>query len=192
MNTIELFDKDGRPAAAWMCGNCGLPWLDKDFADSCCTCGYCHEPLSPKANCHMACYEKAQREADEKRIVGAQKLPTWAGWVFHGEEFAESTKALAEKIEAKLESGELLLKDWPQWAFVCVPRHPDRVGTDVVVESIKDDMYEDFEFDLDGIAELREALEAFNDANEHLVTYEPDFTRVVAIPPYNRGKGDNP
>ena len=42
--------------------------------------------------------------------------------------------------------------------------------------------YEDFDFnDLNGLTELKAALDAFNAANEDKISYSPDYKRAVIL-----------
>jgi len=51
-----------------------------------------------------------------------------------------------------------------------------------ITSGMEGEAYEDFDFnDLNGLTELKAALDAFNAANEDKISYSPDYKRAVIL-----------
>jgi len=108
----------------------------------------------------------------------AEKLETWDGWVYCegiGREFFPCIEELLE--EEGDEHAEL-----PEFAFVCSPIRMRVPTVADIVEQACEYLHEDASDNIAGDDELEEALRVFAQANEHVVSYEPDWKRAVRIP----------
>jgi len=178
MNAKELFFADHKPAGVFSCGKCGVIARDPITADECCKphiCPYCHKEVEDK---HRTAHESCIYNA---RIEKAEKLKSWDGWIFldgHGykEGYFEDLQDLIDWLDDEETDTR------PEWAFVCktVPFKGPDIGN--IIEQCCDDMYEDAEDSLSGLDELESAIKEFNEANREMVSYYPDYKRVVRIP----------
>lgn len=102
-------------------------------------------------------------------------------WDNHGpnDGFFESLDALLEWHEDEAEDD---INPLPNYVFTC--REIPFRGLDAsdLIECCTEDSFDGAYEQVDGHAELQAACAAFNAANAHLVTYEPDWKKAVAVP----------
>ena len=107
----------------------------------------------------------------------AEKLGIWDGWIYceeigHNEGYFES---VADLLEYCADEGI----DVPGWAFICKEiRHG--IDADRAIENMLDDAYEYAREHLVDEEELCEFIKEWN-AKQDIVTYYPDYTKVVLI-----------
>jgi hypothetical protein len=195
MIPFELFKADGTATGIWACGKCklivhGYDAAARQRAEECCTPGKCRECGAEKAEadkCYTACRICQDRKDAEKlqvRIAAAEKLDTWDGWVFwdglgDNDGFFQHLDGLLEwwEDEEHAEGDEL-----PAYIFCCKTIPFRKADVDEVIERCTEDTFEDAADQIEGKDELALALEAFNTANVGLVSYEPDWKRMVKVP----------
>lgn len=127
-----------------------------------------------------------------ERLDEATEVTDYDGWLYCEEawgsmdgyfmQMEDLTDAL-EECEGESESQPFV---WPQFAFCCKgkvePLDLERV-LDLVTDEGFEDGYEEIRERLQGVAELRAAVDAFNELNQEALTrWEIDYTRKVRIP----------
>jgi len=176
----------------WNCGNCGKMWLSPNYAESCCTCIECGEPIgdsdfygSRGHATHKDCKNAKDEAHRQKRLAEAEKLDRWDGWVFcdgvgSNNGYFPTVEELAESLDWDWEG------DWPEYAFVCRSDPVMDSGQmiyDRIIESAMGQGWEDMEPDvLHGCEDFFLACKAFSEANKEVLSYYPDYTRAVRIP----------
>lgn len=185
MNAIELFHADAKSAGVFYCAKCRYVARSKDDADKCCEptkCRYCGKPSGRQ---HWLCCDACQKINDEKkeseRFQKAKKVTEWDGWVYLDgtgrDGFSESVAEFRENWEDDHECDEL-----PEYVWACKQNHFAVADVSDITERIADNAYEDFEpDDLNGLDELKSAIEKFNEANKDIVSYEPDYNIAVLL-----------
>jgi len=188
MNATELFLKDGKTAGIFFCGKCRMVAHSQQMAEECCQsykCQYCGKDTGTRH--YTACDEcRAANEAkkERERFEKAEKLATWGGWVYseglgYNEGFFPSIEDLLDYC--------LDEEVFPEYVWACKPNHFAVLDADSILQQMEEsgEAYEDFEREnLNGIEELKVAVEKFNEANANnpaAVAYEPDYTKAVII-----------
>lgn len=184
MNATELFHKDGRPAGVWYCGKCRLSFSHREPAEQCCLpnpCVVCGKPCERMFYTTCDSCRSAQRIAREhERYTKAVKLTEWDGWVYVEDMgFQDGYFQDIDELELYcLEDGAEL----PRYAWTCSTKPLVHVEADDIYYCVFMDSEEDRErYRIKGFEEIGKAVGAFNEANKHLLTYQPDFTRCVLM-----------
>lgn len=129
------------------------------------------------------CIEAGSAIKNAERFAKAQKVESWDGGVFHGDDYFASIEEMIDSLERNEE-------DWPEyvWAAESIRIVDDlRVGQ-VVENDIDDRGWEDMDLnDFSGVTELQAALDKFVAANEDVVSYRPDYSKAVILAPYKNG-----
>jgi len=203
MNAIELHHKDGRTAGVYYCSECKCVAKTKERADECCApylCTGCGVEL-PRKNYRTVCSTcsaEREREREAARFAAAEKVAEWDGWLYsdeiqgYNDGYYANVEELIEYIEDNTpEAGEMSEMDeeelaeiptLPEYLWTCDEERFATVSLDSIMDTIADDGYEDFDTDdLKGTAELGAALEAFNAANAHIVSYSPNYKKVLIL-----------
>lgn len=184
MNAIELFTKDGTSAGVFACGQCRLNFNTEIYAEECCRppkCLVCRMELPKGSGICEVCHDAKLKALEREQFEKAEKLTEWDGPVYAGE-FAGD--GFAVRLEDLLEHIRSTGLERPKYVWVCNSFPIVNLQLGDIEDGIADDAYDGFDVsDLDGTQELKLALEAFNHANEKCVRWEPDYTRVVLIPP---------
>ena len=72
--------------------------------------------------------------------------------------------------------------DIPEYLWTCEANHFVRVDVSDVTERLDDCSYEDWDPEtLNGLEALKEALNAFCEANKDVVSYTPNFKKAVLL-----------
>lgn len=184
MNPVELHLLDGRSAGVWACGKCRHVHSTLDAACRCCdhrcrTCGV----ETPRywticTDCRTAKLKSEWAEREAK----AAKIEQWDGWVYAegcgwNDGYFESLEHLTEWLEDD-DSGS----DRPEYVFTCVVIPFRKYDVAHIIEAVCEELYDDAADDLAGVPELSAAIDAFNAANSHLVTYSPNWNLMVKVP----------
>jgi hypothetical protein len=122
---------------------------------------------------------------DRARFEKATKLTSWNGWVSDGDRYWDSVESYLEENGDEIE--DCAEETVPLYLWVAVPHTviPDLDVADVVEHHVTDRGWEDMSTDdLEGVEELQAALDAFVKANERVVTYTMDSSRVVMLGGY--------
>lgn len=121
---------------------------------------------------------------DQKRFEEATKIPAseWAGAVFHGDEFYHTVGDFYDMFDYYDHED---LESYPKylWAAQTPKRVIPRLNVgDVVEHYLTDRGWEDMDTDdLNGVAELQAALDAFVEANKTIVSYDIDNTKAILL-----------
>lgn len=185
MNATELFHKDGRPAGVWYCELCRLTFSRQDAAELCCKPYVCSLRGKPCKQFHTICEscQSARRIAiEQETFEKAVKLTEWDGWVYReGFGFQDGFFSSIDELAVFcLEDGV----DLPSYAWTCTSKRLVELNIDDILQGVLDDIQDPSSPDrmgFDGIADIRKAIEVFNKANKHLLTYDPDFTACVLL-----------
>ena len=186
MNPIELHLPNGQPARVYACSQCKRIQGNESEAQKCCsqTICICGSVIDQKY--HLLCtrcelLKSAADELDRFRQAHKIQASDYQDWVYRD---GAGNNGFAESPEEWLESWRDLHGDEepPKYVWACRKNHFAFTDIETITEPIEDRGYEDFEArDLNGIPELEAAIKAFNDANRDLVSYEPDYTRVILL-----------
>lgn len=185
MNTIELQYPDGTPSGVYYCGECRGIKRHRPDADQCCvppTCQDCGKPTPHEfyRKCD-ACCALTKASAETALFARAEKLSEWAGPVYLGD--CGPKDGFFDNLSS--------LEDWlyderlprPSYVWTCHSTPFCQVDYESLIENVSTEAYDDWDTDgISGEAELRAAIEKFNEANADIVTWSPDRTRVLVLP----------
>lgn len=195
MNAVYLHLPDGTATKWSMCSECHTVDApgNYDLSEKCCTCYDCGKPLPKderapyadgkgKSLYHRECERKRRMARDADILEEAELITDYAGPVYlggvgrgsFGDDFFSDVNELSEHLD--FHDGER-----PLFAHCCTQRGLN-IDLDSILEGVTEEMYEDCHDDLNGLEELRAAVEAFNKANESIQAWDPDYKRKVAIP----------
>lgn len=186
MNAIELYHQDGKSTGVFYCTQCRCVKRTKEEADKCCEptkCQYCGKESGRQH--YLACEScdranQAKKEAD--RFEKAEKKTEWGGWVYlegtGRDGYSESLSDFWDNWESDHDEGD----EKPAYVWACKKNHFAVADVSDITERIADDGYEDFDADdLNGLEELKAAIEKFNEANKDVVSYEPDYGVAILL-----------
>lgn len=186
MNPFPLFHEDGKPTGIFACGQCRAVHQHNATAVQCCEDRKCPDCGTQQygGRCSPCRHiEDVKREA--ARFEKAEKITDYSGPVYVDDD--EYHRDISDYLEAVAERGEDIEEgeEKPErraYVWACHSRPVCSLDVDSVIEHATQDAYEDFTpDDLSGKAELKAALEAFNEKNRDVLVYEPDFKRAVLI-----------
>jgi len=115
--------------------------------------------------------------AEKERVEKAEKLEAWGGWVYLegiGSEYFPSVEDLLDVLE---DDGE----ETPEFAFICKPIQFHAPSAERIIEWACEDHYDEASERIKGEAPLSRALQEFERKNRHIVSYEPDYKRMVRL-----------
>jgi hypothetical protein len=180
MNAQELFNKAGE-SKIWYCNKCGVTHWNQERAERCCNwkcaCGASLPNFHTKCD---ACCQAEDARKEREQFEKSEKLTEWDGWIYseglgHRDGYFEDVADLLEYCEEE----EI---DPPSYVWVCDKIHFVNASIDTILDHIFDQAYEDFDLDdLDGVDELKAAIEKFNSANFDKVSYEPNCKKSLLI-----------
>lgn len=186
MNAIELYHQDGKSTGVFYCTQCRCVKRTKEEADKCCEptkCQYCGKESGRQH--YLACEScdranQAKKEAD--RFEKAEKKTEWGGWVYlegtGRDGYSESLSDFWDNWESDHDEGD----EKPAYVWACKKNHFAVADVSDITERIADNGYEDFDADdLNGLEELKAAIEKFNEANKDVVSYEPDYGVAILL-----------
>lgn len=167
VGAIQLCLPDGSPTpGAWLCSACGRVWNDQSGASRCCRCGYCggHSTWTNGNVAHDECQKKHSARRDEEDLEAA-KLIGWDGQpIYYDDKVYDSPESVVENF---------LPGHAPEFIFA-TEQHQFYFDLDSALESACDEHHEEMQESLEDVDLLRDAVEAFNAANEGHVTYSED------------------
>lgn len=187
MNAMELFLKDGRSAAVFYCGQCRIVHPSEAEANQCCApyrCDKCgHETPRYHTRCD-ACRRIVEAEAERVRFEKAEKLTAWDGFIYRDgtgrDGYSQSLEDFYDYWECDHDDGD----EFPQYVWACKANHFVNADVSDITERMADEAYEDWEPDtLDGLEELKAAIDKFNEANADVCSYQPDYTKAILLTP---------
>ncbi len=189
MNAFYLHKPDGTPTKFSMCGNCGQLAGPGGYnlSQTCCLCYRCGLPLDEIARktrslYHVSCERMRRQEADQKRMDEAEEILGYDGPVYlegvghgsYGDCFFENVQELSEHLDFHEGLGH-------EFAFACKPTKFRGVDAGDIYEELASDMSEDYSDHFSGTEEFEKAIQAFNEANAKLISWDVDLKHKVRI-----------
>jgi hypothetical protein len=192
MNAIELFHADGLRAGGYQCEKCRTVKRTKEEADQCCApvkCAICGAQNVRQYHCNCdACDEKRSAEREVERFAKAEKVTEWEGAIYsegHGSNggFFANLKDFEDWLAHEEEDdGSQPVR--PEYVWTCDDKQFCHLDYDHIIENATQEIYDGWDAgNLSGAKELKAAIEAFNEANQDYVYWEPNMTRAVKLPP---------
>lgn len=187
MAAIELFKGDGTAAGIFYCSQCRIVYDSKEKAEFCheerlCACGNkiesIHSRQSKCSHCEDIEWKEKERKRESERFEAAKKINAteYKGeHVFLGDQYYDSVE---EVIDQFLEGQE------PEYVWACADKKLPTIDLNDVTCNLVESMWQDAEVsDLNGVEELESALKAFNEANESIQLWEPDYSVAIIVSP---------
>lgn len=195
MNAYYLNKPDGTQTQVSVCGVCGLTaagFGNYGVSQRCCTCLHCGEALSEderrsRSLYHPACEAQRNAEFEAKRLEDAELLTDYAGPVYcesagrgsFGDGYFADAIELAENLDMQ-DSEDPTPR--PAFAFCCEEIQFRGLDIASILENEAEEMFEDAIEHFKGTEELEAAIKTFNEANNSLVSWTPDYKRKVSVP----------
>ena len=102
-------------------------------------------------------------------------MTTWDGWIFDGNDFYESVEDMLDMLDG---DG----RESPEYVWSCKPDYFVKADVGDITEQMADRAYEDWDPEtLNGLDELKVALDRFNEANKHVCSYSPDYSKAIIL-----------
>ncbi len=123
------------------------------------------------------CSSAQEASKSARDFEKAKKVEAWDGGAWLGDRYFPSMDELCDHLESE---GD----EWPEYVWAAAPMTViyARDVADVYESQICDRGWEDMEAsDLNGVAELQAALDAFTKANETVKSYLPDYKIAVLL-----------
>lgn len=123
------------------------------------------------------CINARETEKSALAYSKAEKVESWDGGAFLGDQFFSSMDDLCDHLEC---TGE----EWPEyvWAAYSEPVIRPIDVSEVVENEISDRGWEDMDMnDLNGVSDLQAALDKFVQANATVLAYHPDYSKAVLM-----------
>ena len=185
MNATELFLKEGKSAGVFYCEKCRFIHRTSAEADQCCQpykCDKCGKEIERYRTRCNACRNAADEEVERVRFEKAEKLTAWDGWVFSEgigrDGYSHSLSDFYDNWADEHDEGGVP----PKYVWACKATHFVRADVSDITERMADDAYEDWEPDtLNGLVELKAALDKFNEVNADVCSYRPDYTKAILL-----------
>jgi hypothetical protein len=188
MNAYWLYKQDGTKTNYFACGKCNraelaLSGQALEMVERCCTCYTCGKELTEQGNkvrC-ATCALDNRAKVEAHRLASATLVEDYDGHIYYEDAHSEDRffvdlADLREHFESTLQPGD----PWPEFAFCCKGTRC-RIDGQQVIDDAMQDGFEDLEEDVQGRDELLAAIQAFNEANKHVVVWYPDYSRKVAV-----------
>src|SRR5690242_14758570 len=118
-----------------------------------------------------------------EKFEKAQKIaaPDWSGWIFCdgvGPNYFESVDSFLEYAEDAFDDPSHV----PDYVWAAEDRGVKAANIEDILESVIESMWEDAESsDLHGVEELDAAIRKFNEANEGISVYYPDYSKAIML-----------
>ena len=177
MNPIKFESKDS-PMKVWACGKCGKLPGTKALAEVCCnaSCATCGDAVkSPYTRCE-GCMRDAERQRLARVFERAEKICDYEGPVYdpYFERYFNDTGAMEDWLADE---------EAPRSPYVhaCTTSKPSIDFNDVIEQAEwAMEMDEDFEFDWQGLDELKLEIQMFNEAQTQVMWFM-DYKRVIDL-----------
>jgi hypothetical protein len=184
MNAIELFHQDGKSAKVFYCEKCRIVAPTQDQAEQCCRpykCDMCGGDTEKHYTRCQACRDKVDAQREHERFEKAEKITEWGDPVF-----SDSVNGPRDGFFVSIdEMFDFCADDEinpPDYVWASKTNHFANTSINSIIEDIDCNGHEDFDPEcLKGVDELKKAIEIFNAANEHICSYEPDYTKAILI-----------
>jgi len=125
------------------------------------------------------CLAASCERRDAERFEKAEKLNSWDGGVFYGDEYHSSIEDLISNLATGDEDDS-----FPKYVWAAEGRQvvDGLTVSDVTENAICNNGWEDMDSDdLNGGAELQAALDKFVEANASVISYQPDYTKAILL-----------
>jgi len=160
MNATALFLADGTPVTPHLCGKCNRIWESQDSAERCCTCSFCGKYSDwNKSVAHDECSKRRHVEVEAERLAKATLVTDYSGPFIVNERFYHDIEELLDRFSED---------ELPEFGFCC-DEQPAHIDISDVIESVSDQMHEDWEEE--PCEELEQGIAAWNKANEGNSSY---------------------
>lgn len=182
MNPIELFHKDGKPSGVFYCEKCRIIHRTLETATQCCDyrCKHCGATCP---NYWVACSECSRKESEKReaeRFAAAEKVYDYDGPIYCD---GIGYDGYSADLEEFIENCDWCETEAPDYVWTCNRVHFAHFDYSEILERIGEQGYEDFDpDDLNGIPELKAAIEKFNEANAGIESWEPNYKRAFVLP----------
>lgn len=176
MQAQELFLSTGKSAGVYYCEKCKSVRKTKEDADDCCSpykCQQCGTETERYYTICNSCQNKKEHAQELARFEKAEKLTSFDSQIFYNDKYYDSVGDMLDYIDG----------DPPEYVWATTECHFVRLEIGKVEElSVDiDSAYEDFDEEPDGLDELKIAIEAFNKANYHHISYIVDYSKAVLV-----------
>lgn len=183
MNAQRLYLQDGTPTQVWFCGTCHVVVPTQSLAEKCCQPCACGKTAiggtKRRRECSAENFRRIAAERDAKRLALAETVEDRNGPVFWegtgNDGFHESTDDLLEWLE---DNGV----PRPEYVFAVKVAPFPGLDLDRLLEMMAEELYEDAIEQFCGVPALSQAIDTFNEDNDHLGVITPDYTRKVRLP----------
>lgn len=131
------------------------------------------------------CLNAHEAEKTKERFAKAEKLDSWDGGVFWGDDYFASMDELCDDIAGGNH-------EWPEYVWAAEPQTviAGLDVADITEHLICDRGWEDMDVDdLNGVAELEAALKTFEEANKSVVSYRPDYSKAILMTAWKAATG---
>jgi len=168
MNATQLRHPDGTNVPAWQCDHCLHIYAEKEAYSSqkCCKCSDCGKIDRGVMGKCIDCQWKDSNQRDREALEKAEIIPGYSGAVCSGDQFWSSMEDYLDQHDGE-DSGI------PQYLHTCNIHHPS-IDTDAIIQDLHENMGLEDELEIEGEKELRDAIDAFNKANEAVVYWDED------------------
>ena len=190
---------DGSVRTLYACAKCsGHVYKTKESADACCgvkKCARCDGPLDRSwsmsgvtqcSKCDFADFQRREDEKEAARFAAARKVRGHDGPVFSGgaggnDGYFRDLEELLDELASR-EDGEA----WPTYAWACHDNPTVHIDYDRIIENATQEAPDGFESsEALGEAELRAAIDAFNEANAgpgSARSWTPNYELAILLP----------
>jgi hypothetical protein len=195
MSAVELFHQDGHSAHVWYCDKCRHVADTKKKAEECCTGRLC-SCGKPVRHYSIRCDEcdsrdfkaKCEREENE-RFEKATKVSAndWTGdQCYYEDHYFESVEDFMEWAENNFvkwaENNFVNPSHYPNYIWQASNQGVRKADIEDVIANCVDSLWEGAGCDdLNGVAELQSAIDAFNKANESVTVWMVDYSTAIVL-----------
>jgi hypothetical protein len=172
-----------KATGVFYCSECRCVYPNEAAADNChgehiCDCGNRIDQryYAKCSACQSKQWKEEQDAKERERFEKAEKV-TYAdykgGMLFDGDRYHDDLEALEDHLfDAPL----------PEYVWACKDVGVPKANSESIIENMLENMWEDADHnDLNGLAELDAAIDAFNAANESINVWEPDYTTAILL-----------
>jgi hypothetical protein len=184
-SAIELFHGDGKPSGIWYCSECRAIYNQQRMAESCHGITHCEDCKKELENRQP--YYRTQCDECERK----KRMEKW-----EKKEFERYTKSV--KIKASEYTGPQVFfnntyYETPEDAIDGCDQLPEyiwsakdvglkKASIDDLIDHILENAWKDADVDdLNGIEELQEAIDTFNELNSGVSVYMVDYNEAIVL-----------
>lgn len=188
MNAVFLRLPNGSETDISICTSCGAPARGRtnmDISQRCCTCWECGGPLTAEerkhpGHYHAACDRLRRGTIKLARMEKATLVENYDGPVYcegvPGGSYGDGYFSDVDELEDCLEEGCGV-----EFAYCCTSSRVVAINLDTILENATEDAFEDAIDHIKGRGTLEAAVEAFNEANADVLSWNVDYSRKVKV-----------